>query len=167
MSGFASRAALLACALAFGCAAAQALDVGDRSPRIELPGKGRSVSLPAADGTITYVDFWASWCGTCRQSFPWMNEMQRKYGAQGLRVVGVNLDAEARDAAAFLARMPAGFTVAYDPSGDSARRFGVVGMPTSVLLASDGTVLMRHSGFNAADREGLEEAIRKALGTTP
>jgi thiol-disulfide isomerase/thioredoxin len=163
------RAALLCSALALAGAAmqAQAVEVGAAAPRLELPGDGRTVALPAPGSKLTYIDFWASWCGPCRQSFPWMGEMQRKYAADGLSVVAVNLDAEAADAAAFLAKVPAGFTVAYDPAGDSAVQYGVKGMPTSLLVGADGTVIARHSGFAKADTAELEAGIRKALGLAP
>jgi thiol-disulfide isomerase/thioredoxin len=149
----------------FAASAVHAVDVGEAAPQFDLAGAGQTVRLPAAGGKVTYVDFWASWCGTCRQSFPWMNEIQRKYAAQGLEVIGVNLDAEATDAEKFLAKVPAEFTVAYDPVGDSARRFGVKGMPTSLLLGRDGTVLLRHTGFSASDSAELEAAIRRAVAT--
>ena len=73
--------------------------------------------LALADGQarLTYVDFWASWCGPCRQSFPWMNQMQDKYGAKGLRVLAVNLDARREDAQRFLAEHPARFALGFDP----------------------------------------------------
>ena len=104
------------------------------------------IDLAAWKGKVVYVDFWASWCGPCRQSFPWMNEMQAKYGAQGLQVVGINLDAKRADADQFLAQLPAKFAVAFDPKADSARRFGVKGMPTSVLVDPQGCEIATIAG---------------------
>ena len=69
------------------------------------------------------VDFWASWCGPCRQSFPWMNAMQAKYGARGLQIVAVNVDAKRADADKFLEQVPASFSIAFDSQGDTPRRF--------------------------------------------
>ena len=163
------RAALLGAVLLQPAlaAVAHALEVGEAVPPVELRDGTQAFTLAAEDGKVTYIDFWASWCGPCRQSFPWMNEMQQKYGAQGLRIVGVNLDAEAADAQKFLASLPAGFTIAYDPEGESAQRFGVQGMPTSVLAGRDGKVIFQHAGFNRADADELEKAIRAALGAQP
>ena len=58
------------------------------------------IALDKLKGRVVYVDFWASWCGPCRRSFPWMNEMQQKYGARGFTVVGVNVDKRRPDARA-------------------------------------------------------------------
>src|SRR5262245_36267509 len=66
-------------------------------------------------GDVVWLDFWASWCVPCRHSFPWMNAMQDKYGPLGLTIVAVNLDAERSDADRFLATMPAGFRIQFDP----------------------------------------------------
>jgi len=109
------------------------------------------------------VDFWASWCGPCRQSFPWMNAIQEKYRSQGFEVIAVNLDANHEDAQKFLAATPAGFTVAFDSRGQTPRQYGVKGMPTSYLIGRDGKILSRHTGFNAADRDELEKMIRTSL----
>ena len=131
---------------------------------MKLPGlRATPVDLADFKGKLTYVDFWASWCGPCRQSFPWMNEMQAKYGARGLQVVGINLDRKRDDAERFLAELPATFTIAFDAAGDSAKRFGVKGMPTSVLVGPDGKVLYMHTGFRDEERAQLEGRIAAAL----
>jgi peroxiredoxin len=151
-------------AAALEVASASALDIGAAAPPFELPGKDGTVQLAKFQGKVVYVDFWASWCGPCRQSFPWMNEMQAKYGARGLQVVGVNLDAKTDDARRFLAETPARFTIAFDPAGATPRAYGIKGMPSSVLVGPDGKVLYAHAGFKEADRAELEQVIRKALG---
>ncbi len=141
----------------------QAVEPGQQAPAIDLPGPAASVSLDQLKGKLVYVDFWASWCGPCRQSFPWMNDMQAKYGPQGLQVVGVNLDDKTEDATRFLAQVPARFVTAFDPKGDTARRYQLKGMPSSVLIAPDGKVIQVHVGFRADQREALEQAIVAAL----
>jgi cytochrome c biogenesis protein CcmG/thiol:disulfide interchange protein DsbE len=154
---------LVSLAFAFLATPAIAIDPGQPAPELDLPGLRGPVTLADFRGKLTYVDFWASWCGPCRQSFPWMNEMQAKYGARGLQVVGINLDRRREDAERFLAEIPATFAIAFDTHGDSARRFGVKGMPTSALIAPDGKVLFMHAGFRPEDRQALESRIAAAL----
>lgn len=151
-------------ALALGAASASALDKGVPAPQFELVGKDGVVQLAKYQGKLVYVDFWASWCGPCRQSFPWMNEMQARYGAQGLQVIGVNLDAKSEDARKFLAEIPARFPIAFDPAGATPRAYGIKGMPSSVVVGPDGKVLYLHAGFRHADRAELESVIKNALG---
>ncbi|MYM69183.1 redoxin family protein [Pseudoduganella sp. FT55W] len=150
--------------LALCAASAQALEKGAPAPQFELQGLDGAVKLAKLQGKLVYVDFWASWCGPCRQSFPWMNEMQAKYGARGLQIVGVNVDANSADARQFLAATPARFTIGFDPQGATPRSYGIKGMPSSVLIGPDGKVLLEHSGFREADRAELESKIQAALG---
>jgi thiol-disulfide isomerase/thioredoxin len=112
---------------------------------------------------VVYVDFWASWCAPCRQSFPWMNGLQRQYGKEGLVIVAINLDQVRADAENFLKQYPAEFIVRFDPQGQLAQQFKVRGMPTSALLARDGRVLWTHEGFRSKDPAALEQSIRAAL----
>jgi len=137
------------------------------APAFDLNGQQGSVKLADYRGKTVYLDFWASWCGPCKQSFPWMSEMQAKYGAHGLQVIAVNLDAKADDARTFLASVPAKFTIAFDPAGTSAQQYRIMGMPSSVLIGPDGKVISVHAGFNQSARAELEHQITTALGVTP
>jgi thiol-disulfide isomerase/thioredoxin len=157
--------AFIALVISFGLNSnAWALDKGDKVPDFTLPGKQGTVKLSEKAGSVIYLDFWASWCGPCRQSFPWMNEMQAKYKANGFQVIAVNLDAKTDDAMKFLAQSPADFTVAFDAKGQTPKTFGVKGMPTSFLVGRDGKVLLQHMGFRPTDKEDIEKQIQAALG---
>jgi thiol-disulfide isomerase/thioredoxin len=151
------------CLATLAAPAAWSLDAGNAAPELNLPGLKEAVTLAALKGKVVYVDFWASWCGPCKQSFPFMNELQAKYGAQGFEVLAVNLDAQRNDADKFLAEVPARFTVAFDAKGDSAKRFEIKGMPSSYLIGRDGKVAAAHRGFKEQDRKELESHIALAL----
>lgn len=140
-----------------------AIEAGQSAPDIQLPGRTGIVKLSELKGKTVYLDFWASWCGPCKQSFPWMNEMQAKYGAKGLQVLAVNLDQKPEDAAGFLQQTKADFLIAMDPAGQSAQKYNVKGMPSSLLIGRDGKVTVVHTGFNAASKAELERAIVAAL----
>jgi thiol-disulfide isomerase/thioredoxin len=124
---------------------------------------GDTVTLPDAKAKLTYIDFWASWCGPCRQSFPWLNRMHARYAAKGLRIIGVNLDASRPDADKFLAEFPAQFDLVFDPRGASGKTFGLRGMPSAVLVGADGKIVAMHMGFRAGDPEELEAMIKAEL----
>jgi thiol-disulfide isomerase/thioredoxin len=142
---------------------ALAVDAGQSAPAFELPGRNGTLSLDKFKGKTVYLDFWASWCGPCKQSFPWMNEMQSRYGAQGLQVLAINLDQKAEDAQSFLKANPANFEVAFDPAGKVPHTYAIKGMPTSMLIAPNGQVLMVHSGFKEEQARELEQLIQQAL----
>jgi len=133
------------------------------APAFTLPGLKGDVSLGSLRGKTVLVDFWASWCGPCRQSFPWMNGLEKRYGDKGLAIVAVNLDKDREFADNFLAEVPALFTVAFDPSGKIAERYKVKAMPTTFLISADGRVLATHTGFDAKHASDFEAQIAEAL----
>lgn len=119
--------------------------------------------LGELEGNVIWVDFWASWCAPCRRSFPWLNEMQGRYGAEGLQVIGVNVDKQRELADEFLTKTPAAFTISYDPEGRLAETFGVQAMPSSFLIDRSGNILARHYGFRLAESDEYERSIEAAL----
>ncbi len=135
-------------------------DRGSRAPSFVLPGRGGDVvALDSLHAKIVLVDFWASWCVPCRQSFAWMNSMHERYGSKGLAIVAIDLDKERKAADAFLATHPASFRIAFDPQGKTAEAFGVAAMPSSFLVAPDGSILLRHQGFDPKKTAYLEAKI--------
>jgi thiol-disulfide isomerase/thioredoxin len=152
-------------AIALLCAArVLAADVGAAAPPFALPdAAGNTVSLASLRGRVVYVDFWASWCGPCRRSFPWMNELQQRYGARGLAIVAVNVDKKRPDAERFLQQLPAAFTVVYDPAGATPAAYRVPGMPTSYLIDRQGNVVQIEQGFFDERRASTEARIEALL----
>jgi cytochrome c biogenesis protein CcmG, thiol:disulfide interchange protein DsbE len=144
-------------------APAWALDNGATAPALDLPGTKAAVNLADMKGKVVYVDFWASWCKPCKQSFPFLNELQAKYQGKGLQIVGVNVDAKREDADGFLAETPAQFAIGFDSKGEAAKRYDVKSMPSSVIVGRDGKVLAVHRGFKPEDRAEIERLITSAL----
>ncbi len=169
------QAVAAAVLFALPAAASWGLTVGDAAPELSAgaapgaAGGNAPMTLAALRGQWVYVDFWASWCGPCKQSFPWMNEMHEKYGARGLRILAINVDARAADGERFLAATPAKFAVAFDARGETPKRYGVKAMPTSYLIDPNGRIALIHAGFRDSDRAGLDAAFAQALskGTSP
>ena len=133
------------------------------APDFKLPSAKGMVELSKLKGKVVYVDFWASWCIPCRKSFPWMNELHKKYKDQGLEVVAINLDKSREPIDAFLAKTPADFTIAYDPSGGAATSYKVAGMPSSYLIDRSGLLQVAHVGFRDKDKVEIENKIKELL----
>lgn len=133
------------------------------APPIQLSGMKGEQSLAALRGQVVLVDFWASWCGPCAQSFPWLGTLQEKLQAQGFTVLAVNVDKQRKKADAFLAQHPASFLVAFDPQGTVAAAYGLPGMPSSYLIDRAGILRRAHTGFRPEETQELEEQIRALL----
>lgn len=137
----------------------------DMAPEFTLPTMKGDISLVEQRGHVVLVDFWASWCGPCRESFSWMNQMLNKYGKQGFRIIAINLDQERAEADAFLRQNQADFTIAFDDEGATPEQWKVMGMPSSFLLNEKGEVVAQHIGFHKSKLEAYEAHIKQALGS--
>ncbi|MCB1133168.1 MAG: redoxin family protein, partial [Verrucomicrobiae bacterium] len=105
------------------------------------------------DHEIVLVDFWASWCGPCKASFPALNRLQKKYGPKGLVIVGVGVDDDAAKYQAFAKKMSASFPLAHDSAHKAAAKFNPQSMPSSYLIDRKGVIRYVHTGFHPKKTE--------------
>jgi cytochrome c biogenesis protein CcmG, thiol:disulfide interchange protein DsbE len=121
------------------------------------------LDLASLRGQVVYLDFWASWCGPCRQSFPWMQALKNSYESQGLAIVAVNVDTDRTDADKFLAQYKPTFDVRFDPQGKLAELYNIKTMPSSVLIDRHGVTRFTHMGFRPIDGALYEAQLRELL----
>lgn len=152
--GVAVRRLSFSLGLAFLALTAAAADTAD------------ALNLARFRGKVVLLDFWASWCAPCRQSFPWLNRMHAKYGDRGLVVIGVNVDRDRADADRFLHDVPAKFEIVYDPAGTLAAHYDLPGMPVSYIIGPKGEIIARHIGFRSGLSAEREAEVQKLLETT-
>ncbi|WP_188151521.1 TlpA disulfide reductase family protein [Teredinibacter waterburyi] len=120
-------------------------------------------NLSDLKGKVVYLDFWASWCTPCRKSFPWMNSMVSRYGKDGFVVITVNVDKEPELAQQFLKDVPADFAVVFDPEGNIAKQYDILGMPSSFLIDRSGKIRIAHTGFFSQKIPAYEQEIIQLL----
>lgn len=121
------------------------------------------LNLSAFKGQVVYLDFWASWCVPCRESFPWMNHIQQEFGRDGLVVIAVDVDHAPADGEQFIRELSPQFRIVFDPEGMLPEKFGVQVMPTTFLIDRNGRVRLQHEGFQLKDRDSLARQIRSLL----
>lgn len=118
------------------------------APQIETRAHdGRLVRLADFKGKVVLLDFWASWCGPCKTSFPVLDTLYRDLHPRGLEVLAVNVDERPGDAEEFLRARPHQMLVTFDPKGRAPEAFGVDAMPSSYLIDRQGRIRFTHIGF--------------------
>ena len=122
---------------------------GDAFP--DLTKCGLEGTLPPLRGKVVLVDFFASWCEPCKESFPAMEALYEKYHDKGLVIVAVNLDKNPSDMQDFLKKHPATFTVVRDASNRLVSQVKIPTMPSSFLLDGTGKVRAFHRGFKGEE----------------
>jgi peroxiredoxin len=132
------------------------------APGFTLRARKGTACLDSLRGKVVLVDFWASWCEPCQKSFPWLAAMQQKYAARGFVVVAIGLDKDLDAGDSFLAKHPAPFTVAFDPTGKTAEAYRVTGMPSTYLVDREGRIVHAHVGFVAGKTAEWEQQIEEA-----
>jgi thiol-disulfide isomerase/thioredoxin len=167
-----SSASLASLAVLSGCAGEQVVD--DTEPEVVHPLAGltdfdgvvlkQNPILPIAGRPATLIDFWASWCVPCRQSFPHLDQLYRTWMAHGLDMVAVCVDEDPAAGRRFWAQHRPRFPVAWDANATVRDQFGVVSLPTTVLLDTHGSMVVRNTGFDLSEHRYLEEQIRRLVG---
>ena len=137
--------------------------IASKAPSFELPSDTGEFSLEQYRNQVVFIDFWASWCVPCRLSFPWLNEMEARYGEDGFKVIGINVDHDKAKASKFLERIPADFEIAYDPEGTVADMYSLKVMPSSFIIDQEGNLIHKHKGFKASDGTRMENMIKDLL----
>ncbi|HEU5468276.1 MAG TPA: TlpA disulfide reductase family protein [Steroidobacteraceae bacterium] len=157
---FAALAALLLAA-AWPAAAA---DGAVPAPAFTLASRaGGHVSLADLEGQVVMINFWASWCGPCRQEFPALDQIYAKYKPMGFTLVAINVESEKADAEKFLGATPVTFPILFDPDNTVSGKYGVSAMPTTVLVDRQGRVRWQHRAYKPGDEARYIEQIRAAL----
>jgi len=109
---------------------------------------GSLVRLADTKGKVVLVDFWASWCPPCKESFPALDRIDHDFRSRGVDVIAVNVDERRKDADTFLAAHPHQLLVVFDAQGKSAKAFKVRGMPTSFVIDRQGEIRYTHQGYS-------------------
>lgn len=138
--------------------------VGAPAPAFELKevAGGGGQSLAAHAGKVLIVDFWATWCEPCRQSFPAYQQLVSKLGGDVV-VLGISQDDDAKGIPAFVAETGAKFPIVWDDGKAVAKAYSPPTMPTAFVIDRSGIVRFVHVGYRAGDEATLEEEARSLM----
>ena len=136
------------------------------APAIDFTLKGKDGAnhrLSEEIGNIVIVNFWASWCGPCREELPAFETLYQEYADLGVTVLGVNVDDDSSKAFVLLKDIDVSFPVLYDPDGTVSELYDVSAMPTTVMVDRNGNTRLIHKGYKSGDEKHYEKAIKSLL----
>lgn len=136
-------------------------DVNESAPDFTLPGDGgQAISLSDLRGQVVMINFWASWCGPCRQEMPLLEQIHQRYESLGFTLLGVNVEENSSDAKAFLEDRPVSFPILFDPDNGVSKLYDVIAMPSTVLIDRQGNVRYLHHGFKPGYENDYQDQVR-------
>ena len=155
----------IALAAVFASAALASSSSGP-APAFQLSGRGgKTIDLSQFKGQVVMINFWASWCGPCRQEMPLLEDIYKKYKPMGFTLVGVNVEPATGDPEGWLSKLPkqVTFPVAFDVDSKVSKLYKVAGMPTTVFIDRKGNVREIHRGYKPGDENIYLTQIRSML----
>jgi peroxiredoxin len=150
---------------ALGWAAdAATLQTGAPAPTFQLNSSaGKPVALADLKGQIVLLNFWASWCGPCRQEMPILEQLNRQYHSKGVTLLGVNVEPDSNAAVNWLKATPVTFPILFDTDSKVSKLYEVEGMPNTVIVDRKGVVRYIHRGYNAGAENEYLDQIRSLI----
>jgi peroxiredoxin len=137
---------------------------GAAAPQFSLAARGgHNVSLAQYKGQVVMLNFWASWCGPCRQEMPLLESIYKKYNKLGFTMLGVNVEPDSQAANEWLKATPVSFPILYDTESKVSKLYDVAGMPTSVIIDRAGKVRMVHRSYRPGDENEYLDSIRTLI----
>ncbi len=121
---------------------------------------GSDLSLSDLRGQVVMINFWATWCGPCREEMPLLDALYQRYRDLGFELIGVNVDEDSSMAHGWLEERPVSFPIVYDPRSDVSRLYDVTAMPSTVLVDRSGQVRFRHYGYQPGYENDYQDQIR-------
>jgi peroxiredoxin len=144
--------------------AAGAVQLSANAPDFTLKSVGgANLRLAEQRGQVVMVNFWATWCGPCRQEMPHLARLYDKYKSSGFTLLGVNIDDDPRAAAALAAKLGVKFPVLLDTDKKVSKVYDMSAMPATLLIDRDGRVRHIHRGYRDGVEQTYEEQVRGLL----
>ena len=124
---------------------------------------GRNVRLDELRGQVVLVNFWATWCGPCREEMPHLDTLYQKYRKSGFVLLGVNVDDDPHTALATAAKLGVSFPVLLDTDKKVSKLYDLNTMPSTIVIDRDGKMRFLHRGYRAGTEGDYEQQIRGLL----
>jgi peroxiredoxin len=158
------RSILTLVACSFTVSSLSAGELSGTAPNFTLTSRtGEPVSLADLEGEVVMVNFWATWCGPCRQEMPHLEALHQRYSDLGFTLLGVNVEEDSSLSDKFLAETPVSFPILFDPENDVSKLYDVVAMPSTVMIDRNGNMRYIHHGYKPGYENDYQTQIRALL----
>lgn len=138
--------------------------VSGAAPDFSLQSRdGGTISLREFRGQVVMINFWATWCGPCREEMPHLEALYQRYSALGFRLLGVNVEEDSENAEAWLEEMPVSFSILFDPENRVSELYDVIAMPSTVLVDRQGNIRFSHDGYQPGYENEYQTQIRALI----
>jgi peroxiredoxin len=143
---------------------AMAAVTGSAAPDFTLKSaSGENLKLSEHRGEVVLINFWASWCGPCRQEMPALDELHNRYRALGFTVLGVNVEEDSRKALEVLNDLKVSFPVLLDDRSSVSKLYDIVAMPSTVLVDRNGNIRYLHKGYQPGLEDVYLQQVRELI----
>lgn len=137
---------------------------GQPAPDFALKSStGENLRLSEFRGDVVMINFWATWCGPCRQEMPLLDELYTRYQRVGFSLLGVNIDDDSRKAMNMISELGVNFPVLFDSRKEVSQLYQVDAMPVTVILDREGNVRHVHQGYKPGYEVKYLDQIRSLL----
>ena len=124
---------------------------------------GQNLRLSEYRGDVVMINFWATWCGPCRQEMPLLDELYSRYQRVGFNLLGVNIDDDSGRAMDMINELGVSFPVLFDSSKEVSRLYEVDAMPVTVIVDREGNVRHVHQGYKPGYEQKYLDEVRSLL----
>jgi peroxiredoxin len=148
--------------LLFGTA--NSANIQGKAPNFTLKSNtGKNIKLSELRGQVILLNFWASWCGPCRQEMPLLEKLQQRYSALGFTVLGVNVEEDPSKAKSLLKDIPVSFPILFDTQNTVSKLYDVSAMPSTVMIDRDGNMRYLHKGYKPGDEAQYKKWVKQLV----
>jgi peroxiredoxin len=141
-----------------------AATVSGPAPAFKLTARsGETVSLADLRGQVVMINFWATWCGPCRQEMPHLEALYQRYESLGFTLLGVNVEQDPKGADKWLQETPVSFPILFDPENKVSKLYDVEAMPSTVIVDRAGNVRFIHHGYKPGYEDEYQTQVRALL----
>lgn len=124
---------------------------------------GKNLKLSEFRGQVVMLNFWASWCGPCRQEMPLLDQIQKRYSPLGFTILGVNVEEDSSKAKTMLREVPVSFPILFDTTNKASKLYNVSAMPSTVLIDRDGNLRYLHKGYKPGDEAQYKKWVKQLV----